>query len=260
MRLAWLTDLHLNFVNHRTRQALYTSIKEANPEATLVTGDWAEADSLLALLTEWQTELNIPTYFVLGNHDFYHGNFATTRNQLTTLPPNLQYLTTSSVIYLDKSTALIGHDSWADARCGNFFLSPIRLNDHVLIADLCNRPPKLLFKKLNELGDQAASTLEQKLNQALTTHQHVILATHVPPYREACWHQGRISDDDWLPHFASKAVGEKLTPIMQQHPDQTLTIYCGHTHSSGTAHILPNLTVHTGQATYGQPAIQQILE
>lgn len=40
---------------------------------------------------------------------------------------------------------------------------------------------------------------------------------HVPPFREASWHQGRISDDDWLPHFTCKAVGDVLREAMVAH-------------------------------------------
>lgn len=258
MRLAWLTDLHLNFVTAPRRHLLYQSIRAAQPDALLVTGDWAEAPSLHAVLNEWQTRLNLPTYYVLGNHDFYQGDITTVRNNLPTLP-DLHYLTHAPVIPITPTTALIGHDSWADGRLGHFFESPVMLNDYRLIADLTRLSQRTLFAKLNELGDQAASALERQLEQALTTHPEVLLLTHVPPYKQACWHEGQISTDDFLPHFACQAVGERLTGIMRDHPTRKLTVLCGHTHSSGVAQILPNLTVHTGAAVYGEPAIHQIV-
>jgi hypothetical protein len=39
-----------------------------------------------------------------------------------------------------------------------------------------------------------------------------------------------------------------------------MTVLCGHTHSSGECQILPNLLVKTGEAMYGTPKIQEILE
>ena len=84
--------------------------------------------------------------------------------------------------------------------------------------------------------------------------------THVPPFREACWHEGQISDDAWLPHFACKAVGDRLTALARAHPEHTLTVLCGHTHSAGVAWILPNLKVYTGAAEYGNPIVQRVLE
>jgi predicted MPP superfamily phosphohydrolase len=76
---------------------------------------------------------------------------------------------------------------------------------------------------------------------------------------EACWHEGRISDDDWLPHFTCQAVGDVLFDAMQKHPDRQMTVLCGHTHGTGEAHMLPNLLVKTGGAEYGQPALQDEL-
>ena len=80
------------------------------------------------------------------------------------------------------------------------------------------------------------------------------MLTHVPPFREACWHRGQISDDDWLPHFACRAVGEVLVEAMAAHPECEMTVLCGHTHSPGEAQVLPNLRVLTGGAEYGRPA------
>ena len=86
-----------------------------------------------------------------------------------------------------------------------------------------------------------------------------MVLTHVPPFREACWHEGRISDDNWLPHFTCKAVGDALLEAMAAAPDHRMTVLCGHTHGGGEAQVLPNLRVLTGDARYGQPVIQRIL-
>jgi Icc-related predicted phosphoesterase len=101
--------------------------------------------------------------------------------------------------------------------------------------------------KLNELGDEAAAHLRKLLPDALKFN-HVIVLTHVPPFREACWHQGKISDNNWLPHFACKAVGDVLLEAMIAAPDKRMTVLCGHTHGSGEAELLPNLRVLTGGA------------
>jgi hypothetical protein len=39
-----------------------------------------------------------------------------------------------------------------------------------------------------------------------------------------------------------------------------LLVLCGHTQGGGELHVLPNLKVLTGEAEYGNPQIQQILE
>ena len=81
---------------------------------------------------------------------------------------------------------------------------------------------------------------------------------HVPPFRESCWHEGRVSDDEYLPHFSCKAVGEVLLRCMRARPDRKLTVLCGHTHGRGSVDMLPNLSVVTGGADYGRPAVQAV--
>ena len=112
---------------------------------------------------------------------------------------------------------------------------------------------------LNELGDEAAGYFEELLPRALESFENVILVTHVPPFREACWYDGKISNDDYLPHFSCKAVGEVLVRTMQRYPKRRLTVLCGHTHGAGVAQILDNLVVKTGGAEYGAPALQEVL-
>jgi 3',5'-cyclic AMP phosphodiesterase CpdA len=94
---------------------------------------------------------------------------------------------------------------------------------------------------------------------AFEKFQSVILLTHIPPFRESCWHEGQISDDDALPHFACKSVGDVLRNIMIERPDGNLTVLCGHTHSGGSVLIEPNLRVIAGSSTYGAPQLQDIL-
>ncbi|MFA6486593.1 MAG: hypothetical protein WCT40_04490 [Candidatus Magasanikbacteria bacterium] len=81
----------------------------------------------------------------------------------------------------------------------------------------------------------------------------------MPPFRESCWHEGKISDDNYLPHFSCKSVGDMMIKIMRAKPDCQLEVLCGHTHSSGHAQILDNLSVITGKASYGKPEIQKII-
>jgi len=94
---------------------------------------------------------------------------------------------------------------------------------------------------------------------AVTRFPNLILLTHVPPFKEACWFERQISDDDFLPHFTCSAVGDVLVEIMRAHPDCRLTVLCGHTHGEGEATILPNLLVKTGGAEYGKPRFNELI-
>jgi Icc-related predicted phosphoesterase len=94
----------------------------------------------------------------------------------------------------------------------------------------------------------------------LDRYKEVVMLTHVPPLREACWHEGNISDDEWAPHFTCKAVGDVLLEVMPDYPDHSLMVLCGHTHGRGETHPLPNLRILTGAAQYGNPDIEQIFQ
>jgi UDP-2,3-diacylglucosamine pyrophosphatase LpxH len=262
MRLAWATDIHLNFLSPEGRHTFYDAFREAGAEAAVITGDIAEAPSLDALLRELGDALDVPVYFVLGNHDFYRGDVASARAvaaRLSRAHPRLRYLTGAAPVPLDARTALVGHDGWADGRAGDFARSQVFLNDYLLISDLVTHDATERLARMQRLAREAADALTAVVTEALATHAHVIVATHVPPFREACWHDGKISDDQWAPHFTSVTVGEALRAVMVRHPHRTMEVLCGHTHGAGTTQVLPNLVVRTGGAEYGAPSIAAVL-
>ena len=88
----------------------------------------------------------------------------------------------------------------------------------------------------------------------------VLVATHVPPFRQACWYQGKTTDDNWAPFFVCGQVGEVLLRCSAARPDCQFTVLCGHTHNEGIANIADNLVVYTGAADYGNPDIEAVIE
>jgi Icc-related predicted phosphoesterase len=263
MKLAWLTDIHLDFLESPQREEFFTSLKSRKMDTALISGDIGTSHNLVNLLREIDRELPIPVHFVLGNHDFYHSSISEVRAAMKMLciaSDRLHYLTASGVVRLSEKTTLIGHDSWADGRIGDYELSRVMLNDYFLIEDLRDLSKTERLSVMKALADEAASYLKINLSKALEISQTVILLTHVPPFREACWHEGEISGPDYLPHFSCKAVGDVILDIMKERPDKKLIVLCGHTHSSGEVRILKNLTAYTGGAVYGAPKIQRIFK
>ena len=261
-RLAWATDIHLNFVQGDVR-GLREQLAGAGPDGLVITGDISEAPTLERDLAALDRALWLPTFIVLGNHDFYGGSVRAVRALVTGVCRRsrwLRYLPAEGVVPLGADTALVGHDGWADGRLGDFEHSSIVLNDYLVIEDLAGLKPKARLERLHQLGDEAAAHLRRFLPQALDRFRNVIVATHVPPFREACWHEGKIGDDEHLPHFGCGAVGQALLPIMRSRPEQHMLVLCGHTHSRGVARVLPNLVVKTGGATYGQPMLAEVID
>ncbi len=263
IRLAWLTDLHLEFVPAaEKRAAFYVQLAAAQPDLVLVGGDTGTADSFDQYLQELAAHLQRPIYFVLGNHDFYGGSLAHTRRTAAALAqasPWLHWLPQAGAVKIAPHTSLLGHGAWADGRLGQGADSQIMLNDYFQIQELRGLTRQERFARLNALGDEAAAHFARVLPNALRKTRRLLLLTHVPPFHEACWHEGQLSGPDYLPHFSCQAVGAVLKRTMQAHPHHQLTVLCGHTHGRGEAQLLPNLIVKTGGATYGHPEIQELL-
>ncbi len=262
-RVAWATDLHLEFVTSPTDfDLLCETIAAREAEILLIGGDTGTASSLRIYFRMLEEHLQLPIYFVLGNHDCYGGSIEDVRSVAASLAQNskwLRWLPLEGCVRLTPNTGLVGHGAWADGRLGNGIKSQVLLNDFVHIRNLTGLSSDELFAKLNDLGDQTADYFRKILPEAIERYHNLLLLTHVPPFKEACWHEGRISDDEFLPHFTCHALGNVLVEMMQLHPENNLTVLCGHTHGSGTVQILPNLLVKTGGAEYGQPALQEMI-
>ncbi len=266
MKLAWLTDIHLNFLSSEERQTFYARIEESNCDAILISGDIAEASSIITILEEVSFHIKKPIYFILGNHDYYKGNVDEVRKNISTLSKSsefLYWLPSSGPQLLEEKVILVGQDGWADGRFGDYQNSPVVLNDSQLIADLFLeriQGKQQLLKKMQQLADKDAAQLENDLLHAISMiPNEVIILTHVPPFREACLYEGKISDDDYLPFFASKATGDVLTKIAKDNPTIKFLVLCGHTHSPGCYKPLDNLTVKSGEAAYYLPIVQEII-
>ncbi len=267
MQYAWITDIHLNFIERADRQKFYQEIINTNCDGIFISGDIAEADCLASLLLEMEKEINKPIYFVLGNHDYYRGQVNEVREAMTTLTKNqdkLHWLPASGIQKLNDNTYLVGQDGWADGRIGDYQNTRVVLNDSRLIADLFEGRilgKFQLLEKMQQLADADALELQKNLEQAIQQNPtEIIVLIHVPPFKDACMHQGKISDDDWLPYFSSKIMGDVLLEAAQKNSSINFLVLCGHTHSAAKYQPLDNLIVEVGRAEYYHPAIQKIIK
>lgn len=277
MKLAWCTDIHLNFLNDHKREEFYDKFMTDDIDAVLISGDIAEATNIDYIMIEMGNYIKKPIYFVCGNHDFYEGCVSSVRLSLVETMNKceyLKYLTISGcAIDLTDPVIIAGTDGWADTRYGDVWKSHVALNDEHYIKDLRDHqtnynygtPGKVgKWDKRKELADADAEQLKRDIlnieGEMDSITKKVIILTHIPPFPEASKHRGVQSDDNYLPFYASKATGDVLIELATKYPDVDFLCLCGHTHGAADFQALPNLRVKAGECEYRYPCIQEIIE
>jgi Icc protein len=178
--------------------------------------------------------------------------------------PRLHWLPAAGCAELATDVALVGHGGWGDARNGDFETTDVILNDYIHIQELHDvfeyddetidlSGQAALRARLQELGEDAAATLEPTLREAARSHRRVIVLTHVPPFPEAVRRGDAEQTAALLPGYCCGALGALLRRVAAEHPDTDFTVLSGHTHGEVEARIMPNLLAHTGMASYGDP-------
>ncbi|MGC4006193.1 MAG: metallophosphoesterase [Pirellulales bacterium] len=259
MRLAWLTDLHLDFLEPQRIEWFMNQVERQHADAYMISGDISDGRTVIEMLNWFGHSWSKPIYFVLGNHDFYGGSIRRIRKaagELSDHLPRLTYLTVrQEPVLLNESVALVGHDGWADARIGDYERSMVMMSDYKHIQEFQGIGKRERWDILKAMGREAADVLRTQMDRAVAERGHVLVCTHVPPLREACWHEGALSDDEWAPHFTCLAIGELLIEFAERYPRIQFTVVCGHTHSPGECRPRANLHILTGGARYGAPTV-----
>ncbi len=266
MKLAWLTDIHLNFIDDDARSVFYQKIVRSGCDTVLISGDIAEAPCLVGLLQEMAGQVNKPIYFALGNHDYYHGEVDVVRAAVLNLSDQrtgLYWLQAVELQQLTPEIILLGQDGWADGRFGDYHHSTVTLNDSRLIGDLFQARlmgKNALLQKMQQLADRDAEWLSNDLSKAAKLKpKQIIVLTHVPPFEETCLYQGQKSSTYFIPYFGSKIMGDVLLQAAQANPTINYLVLCGHTHEAAFYQPLSNLTVKVGKVEYGAPSIQEVI-
>ena len=276
----------------------YTALRETEGDAVLITGDIAESHNIVDTLKQMEQTVGKPIYFVLGNHDFYGSSVAAVRKSVKNIGADIHYIP-AKAIELSASTTLIGVDAWGDCRNGDYERSRITMSDWLYIKDLNQgyiHGMQPLKEAIQKLADADARALARQIRAALKVqtgckncqetghmghcaglgkyvvctecngtgkikrYNNIIIATHVPPFKEACMYAGRKSTSDGLCFWSSQILGTTIKPIVQKHPDVNFTWLCGHTHSGVKFQAGVNLVVKVAQAEYYYPEMAEVIE
>lgn len=262
MKLGWFTDIHLDLLSEQQVSTFVDFARKQilEVDSFIITGDISEARLLkkhLTLLADEigrYSDLNI----VLGNHDYYYGSIEKIREKVSEIP-NLTFLTTSDSKNLGNNIILSGHDGWYDGGYGNWF-SPntILMNfDYYTIQELNERKhdQNSLFEKLCSLASEAAEKATKTI--AKEANKKYVFCTHVPPFPAASLGpDGKISNEKWLPCFASGILGEALLDLSTDATNlgSSIEVFCGHTHTAADySPVMGTLRVRTGFSKYRDP-------
>lgn len=260
-RLLWLTDIHLDLLsvpaNVIFAKKLFAMVEPG--DSVVITGDIAESSSVREFMFVYRKGIQDrggKLYFVLGNHDFYGGSI----KQVTEACEDLlgdAYLPAVGIGKLTDKTAIVGHDGWWDGLYANYFKSRLDMNENkimelsgVFCVDKGER-----FRKINELAQKAADHVEKYASEAAENHEVVVIGTHIPPFRENSVYNGKQSDDDWMPHFSSKRMGDALLRLAGKHPRTEFIVLCGHSHGHAVYKVAHNMVSYTGEAEYRDPKL-----
>jgi predicted phosphohydrolase len=275
MKIAWLTDIHINFLSLNMRKRFYEEIRDCGADVILISGDIAKAPSLELYLNKLREVIgkDQKVYFVAGNHDYYEGSVKAMQETFERLSyGNIRYLPHEGGVYLNETTALVGVDGWADGRYGDYASSDVVLNDSRYIMELFDAHAEFpyvhtqegkikLLTKMQELADKDARALADAIEGCIATDRNrILVVTHIPPFPECSKYQGKMSGLDYLPFYTCKATGDVIMEYAERFPHIKFDVFCGHSHHKALYEPLPNLTVKCGEAQYYMPVIQEIFE
>jgi Icc protein len=257
MNIIWITDPHFNFLPEGGAEYIGKEFADQNPDSTgcLITGDLSESKDLSLHLSQFVKGYGKDVWYVLGNHDFYGGSVG-----VSDTIEGACHLTKVGPVKLSESTMLVGDDGWYDATAGNPYWSNVHLGDFDLILNFAGMNQYERIEQAHQLGVRSANRIEQKLRSAAKQSKRVVVAVHVPPWKEASWHEGRMSNDDWLPWFTHVEMGKVIEEVAGEYKDVKFDVFCGHCHSSGFIEVTENVTCSTGKAKYGDPQLAGMIE
>lgn len=279
-KLAWCTDIHLDFLDGpddvgRVHDEFAGPLSQVDCDGVIISGDVSLASQVVRHLSILDRIVGKPIYFVLGNHDFYGGSFASVRDDVRRAcvgSANLRYLTGSEPVSLSRKVALVGDDGWYDAGHGDPFQSPYVMSDWLKIHDYIvggSRVMGMLGPAIDmgtvvgisrKAATESAERMSHVLNSAALTHQTVIVITHVPPWVQAHRHDGKSGSPAAHPWYTSKVMGHVIEEAARSHPKVKFDVFCGHTHGACDVKIRPNLRCHVGHSDYGSPSVAGFIQ
>lgn len=267
-RLAWITDPHFNMLKPE-KTFKFGKMVAGRGDSCVITGDIAEGNTVCSLLEEFQRGFDGDVFAVLGNHDFWKAGFERVHadiRELCAVNSRIHWLGGGKV-YNVGGSQLCGVDGWYDYQAGitgdrvNFIMNDWHqieeFKANFTVYQMGFSAP--LLDQLRTLGLASAVDARAILAKC-SSEKPILFTTHVPPYEEAAWHEGKHSSPTHIPFYTNIALGYVLKEWARANHGTQLTTLCGHTHSPGEYRQCDNHIVYTGKSEYGSPQVSKVFE
>lgn len=240
------TDTHLLPWN---RIPIVNYIHKENPKGIFFTGDISNIGiTFISDLKFIAERIDIPIYFVCGNHDFWFSSFKETYKNIRELcnkHKNLFWLSDIDVVKITNDIGVIGSEGWYDARIGNVNYLKYTA-DWYMIHEFKRLSPEERIVEYRKLAQASADRLSNLLDKSLNKLDTIYLLTHFPPWKEAHRDSGTFLEKFWLPYNVNITLGKALEEVMLKHNDKNLIVLCGHTHEEISIRVSKNIECNVG--------------
>lgn len=279
-KYVWITDTHFNVRENSLiadLKLIENAMNQESADGLILSGDISVASKLVSQLGTLEQAVKKPIYFTLGNHDFWgtsYENVDKVMKDLTLMSPFLKYLPASEYLQLGTSTCVIGANTWYDAIIGRPNDSMFIMRDWLEMKDYINALEGDVIKSSIMTHEQKRKIIEVSRNLSRNAVDKIvsgikaakrnniinmIIVSHIPPYRDVCMYNNKLSDELHLPWYTSKLLGDALSTAAAQLPECNFTVLCGHTHSYAEKRMEKNLLVIAGQGDYDSIAVSGII-
>lgn len=236
----WATDLHLNYFEENYIKSFGKNLlKEYNPDSLIISGDISLGNKLESNLKTLSNAIQVPIYYVLGNHDYWYSSFDKVNKIVSDLESNLIINLNNKIIKINENTAMLGFDGWYDCQYGTIN-SEIKMNDWIKIEDFKNKDPILFSKQLSE---KYLNFKELSLKAKENGFINQLIVTHIPPFKE-------LIIEKELPFYGSKVSGDMLLSLDLN----KIVCLSGHTHNKAEYYV-NNIKSYVGEACRGKPSV-----
>lgn len=245
----WATDIHLNYFSDEYISNFGKSLgTEYKAEGLIISGDISLGTKLERNLKTLSDAIQIPIYYVLGNHDYWYSSFEEIDSLLDSLSLDSGLIDLNkNSIQINEDTILTGFTGWYDCKFGK--IDPeVKMSDWIKIADYKDKD---YIKVSQDRSEKYLSFEDKALSFKDKNIKNQIIVTHFPPFEKLIKEKKEAK-----PFYGSSNAGQTLINV-SKHYDKVICL-SGHTHNRASYHR-KNLSCYVGEACRGKPSLAGII-